>query len=136
MPRAEINQMEQEYEPKLSPIEGYALVALAAFFDLIDIILTVLDLLFGAGEFLKPFNNIIASSVLIFAVYWKGLGALRTIAGGALELIPFVNALPMRAVLMWITVHLDQNPGEAELAQTATRIVRPKRPATQPPSLS
>ena len=127
--------MEQEYEPKLSPVEGYALVALAALFDAVDIFLTFLDLAFGVGEFLKPFNNIIASSVLVFAVYWKGLGALRTIAGGALEFIPFVNALPMRAILMGITIHLDRNPGEAEFAQTATRVVRPKRPALpEPPS--
>lgn len=127
--------MEQEYEPKLSPIEGYFLIALAALFDTVDIILTFLDLAIGVGEILKPFNNIVASSVLVFAVYWKGLGPLRTIAGGALEFIPFVNALPMRAVLMGITVHLDQHPGEAELAGTVTRVISPKRPpgSKQPP---
>lgn len=119
-----------EHEPKLSPIEGYALIAVAAFFDLIDIFLTVLDLAFGVGEILKPFNNVIASSILAFAVYWKGLKVLRTVAGGVLEFIPFVNTLPTRAVLMGITVHLDQHPNEAAVGEAATNIVRPKRPST------
>lgn len=122
-----------EHEPKLSPVEGYFLIALAALFDLADILLTFLDLAFGIGEILKPFNNIIASSVLLFAVYWKGLGPLRTVAGGALELIPFVNVLPMRAILMGITVRLDRNPGEAEVVGTAARIVRPQS-KTKPPT--
>ena len=126
-------ETEQDYEPKLSPIEGYAMIATAAFFDAVDIGLTMLDLMIGVGEVLKPFNDAVASCTLLFWVILKGIGPMRTAAGGALELVPFVNALPMRTVMAAITVHLDRHPAEAEIASTATRVLTPKRPP-RPPS--
>ena len=96
--------------------------------DILGVLGTVLDALFGAGEFIKFFINFVASWSLYFWATLKGVPSSWIIAGDVLELVPFVNALPFYTVAMATTIYLDRHPKEAEAVQKVSlRIVNPKR---------
>lgn len=116
------------YKPKIDGAEAFLMVGLCLAFDAFDIFATFLDGFFGAGEILKFFNNIVASATLLLWAMMKEVRALWTLAGGGLELIPVVNALPIRTATMVATIWLDWHPQQAELAETVLpKIKNPKR---------
>ncbi len=117
---------EEEYEPKIGGIEAILAILVCAAFDVFDVLATFLDAFFGAGEFIKEFTNFAISAILLFYAMMKGTGALTTAAGAIAEAVPFLNALPIRTATMIAMIWLDRHPKEAEIAETATRIVRPK----------
>ncbi len=117
---------DEEYEPKISGIEAMLMILVALLFDALDIAATFLDFVVGMGEFIKPAINVVASTILFVWVKLKGVSALRTIAGAGLELVPFVNALPIRTVTMIATIWLDRHPKEAEIAEVI--LPTPKNP--------
>ncbi len=119
---------ENKPEPKISGMEAFLMIGLCLVFDTVDFLATFLDGFFGIGELIKFFNNVIASTTLFLWAMMKEVSPIRTLAGGALKLIPFVNALPIRTGTMIATVWLDWHPKQAELvAQVTPNIKNPKR---------
>ncbi len=119
---------ELEPEPKISPVEAFLMIGLAAVFDILDFFATFLDVFFGAGELVKFFINVVASAVLWLWAMIKGVGPERTLAGALLEFVPAVNALPIRTAMMVATVWLDRHPEQAEIAESVVPNIRnPKR---------
>lgn len=114
---------EIETGPKIDGIEAIFMICLCLVFDAIDFGATLLDAIAGVGEFIKFFNNIIASSVLFFWVMMKGVRSTWTLAGGAMEFIPIVNALPIRTITMVCTIWLDRHPNEAAAVESVARPV-------------
>ncbi len=120
--------MEEELpQPKISGIEALLMVMLCILFDLADFFATFLDALFGAGELVKFFINVVASATLWLWATMKGVGAERTLAGALAEMIPLVNTLPLRTGAMIATIWLDWHPKQAEVAIQVSNIKNPKR---------
>ena len=118
-------------EPKITGIEATLMIGMCLVFDVIDIGATFLDAAFGAGEFIKIFNNIIASSILFFWVTIKGVSPIRTLVGAGIELIPFINILPVRTITMIATVWADQHLRATNVAATIAPIIHPGIKTTQ-----
>lgn len=114
-------------QPKIDGMEAFFMVALCLVFDTVDFLATFLDGFFGAGEVIKFFNNIIASTTMFLWVMMKDISPLWTLAGGGLELMPVVNALPIRTATMAVTVWLDRHPHMAEVIAHIAPIKNPKR---------
>ena len=112
-------------ESKITGIEATLMIGMCLVFDVIDIGATFLDAAFGAGEFIKIFNNIIASLILFFWVTIKGMSSARTLIGAGIELIPFINVLPVRTITMIATVWADQHPRATNVAAAVAPIIRP-----------
>ncbi len=119
--------MEQDNEQKIDGHEAVFMILVCLFFDGMDVIATLFNALVGAGEFIKFFINVVASSILYPWVILRGVSPVWTIAGGALELIPVANILPMRTVTMGITIYLDRHPEQTKKVEVVGRIVRPKK---------
>ena len=86
---------EEDYEPKISTPEAIVLMLTCLFFDGLDALATYLDIAFFAGELVKEFIDLIASSILLVWATLKGMGKLRTLVGGILEAIPIASTLPI-----------------------------------------
>ena len=114
-------------QPKIDGMEAFFMIALCLVFDAVDFAATFLDWFFGVGEIIKFFNNIIASTTMFLWVMMKDISPTWNLAGGGLELIPVVNALPIRTATMAITIWLDRHPRVAEAAAHITPIKNPKR---------
>lgn len=121
---------EHKPEPKINGIEGFLMIGLAAVFDCVDLIAFFLNGFFGVGIIISIFNNVIASVMLSLWAMMKGVGPERTIAAALIEFIPIINALPVRTILMIVTVWLDWHPKQAAIAAKAIpNLKNPKRTA-------
>ncbi len=119
---------ENKPEPKIGGIEALVMVSVAALFDIADFFATFLDALFGAGELVKFFINVVAFTVLWLWAIMRDVGTTRMLAGSLLEFIPLANTLPIRTVAMMATIWLDWHPKEAEIIETfAPAVKNPKR---------
>lgn len=119
---------EQQPEPKISGMEAFIMLMLCVLFDMVGIFATFLTVVFGIGEFIKFFIGIVASAIIFFWAMMKGVRALWIATGGILELIPFINTLPLYTITMAITIYLDHHPERAEVVQAVSpRVVNPKK---------
>ena len=105
---------EEHPEHKIDGLEALFMVGLCAMFDLIDFGASFLDVALGAGEFVKIFNNVIASSVIFFWAMMKGVRPTWTLVGGFVEFIPLVNALPIRTGTMIATIIAERSREKLE----------------------
>lgn len=119
---------ENQQEPKISGMEAFIMIMLCVLFDIAGIIATLFDAVFGAGEFIKFFMGVVASAIIFFWAMMKGVRALWIAVGGMLELVPFINTLPLYTITMAITIYLDHHPEKAEMTQAVSpRVVNPKK---------
>lgn len=93
------------------------MIGLCVVFDTIDLIALFLNGFFGVGLIISFFNNVIASTTLFLWAMIKDIGVERTIAGAVAEMIPVINALPIRTIMMIMTVWLDWHPQQTEIAE-------------------
>lgn len=123
---------EQQSEPKISGMEAFIMIMLCVLFDMVGILATFLDVVFGAGEFIKFFMSLVASAIIFFWAMMKGMRALWIATGDILELVPFINTLPLYTITMATTIYLDRHPEKAEVVQAVSpRVVNPKKLKTQ-----
>lgn len=123
--------MDTQHEPKITGMEAFIMLMFCVLLDIAGIIATLLDVAFGTGEFIKFFIGIIASAIIFFWAIMKGVRSLWVATGGILELVPFINTLPLYTITMAITIYLDRYPEKAEVVQAASpRVVNPKRSIT------
>ena len=115
-----------EQKSKIDGLEATFMIMVCLFFDGIDVVATLLDVALGAGEIIKWFNDVIASSILYFWVTMSDVSPLWTLVGAALELIPVGNTLPIRTITMGITIYIDRHPEKLESAETAYRVISKK----------
>lgn len=119
---------EEQTEPKISGIEACIMLMLCVLFDIAGFFATFLDVAFGAGEFIKFFIDTVASAIIFFWAMMKGVSLFWVGAGGILELVPFINTLPLYTGTMIRTIYLDRHPKQAEVVQTASpRVVTQKK---------
>lgn len=121
--------MENEQpQPKIDSMEAFFMISLCLVFDIVDFLATFLDGFFGVGEIIKFFVNIVASTTMFLWAMMKEVNPFWLLAGGGAELVPIVNALPLRTGAIIRTVWLDRHPQQAELVAKATpNIKNPKR---------
>ena len=91
---------------KISFAEGFFLVGLCLLADLADLLLTfVFNLLFGSGEIVKLFINLIISLLLWFWAIIRGVKIVWIGGGAVAEFIPFINIMPARTVAIITTIY-------------------------------
>ena len=116
--------MDEPLTPKIHGVEAAFMVFVCLFFDGVDAVATLLDIYFGAGEFIKIINNAVASVILYFWVTMKDMRPMWMLIGGAVEFIPFANTLPLRTVAMAITIYIDRHPEQTEKVAAGARVIR------------
>lgn len=116
-------------QPKINGIEGAVMVGVCILFDIADFFATFLDALFGIGELVKFFINVVASVVLWLWATMKGVGAERTLVGNLFEFVPIMNTLPIRTIAMLATIWLDRHPKQAAIAESFTPAIKNPRRA-------
>lgn len=114
---------EEQSARNIDGLEATFMILVCLFFDGIDMLATFLDVFFGAGEFIKFFNNVIASSILYFWITMDEVSPTWTLVGAGLELIPLGNAFPIRTTTMAVTIYLDWHPKMIEGATPAIRVI-------------
>lgn len=119
---------EEQREPKISGVEAFIMIMLCVLFDIAGIIATLLDVVFGAGEFIKFFIGIVASAIIFFWAIMKGVRTTWIAVGGILELVPFLNTLPIYTITMATVIYLDHYPKQAGIVHIVSpRVVNPKK---------
>lgn len=113
----------EEGQYKISGLEATILLSVCVFFDIIDIIATLLDSFFGVGEIIKILSNIIISPMLWFWTIIKGVKSDWVLIGGLLELIPiFGNTLPIRTATMIVLIYADWHPKAGQMIKITAKI--------------
>lgn len=110
------------HQPKISLPEALLLLEFMVIVDVIGIILALL----AVGEVLNTILDVLTFPITQIYFRLKGVRAGYDLAAGLLELIPFVNALPLRTIGVIVVIALDWYfPEVAAHAQGASNIKKP-----------
>jgi len=121
--------MEEQNQQKISLPEIVLLGIVCLGVDLAEIILTLLALTPAIGIIFEGLTWLINAFYWIIITIWLIIKRVRgtwLIAGGLLEFIPGLNALPLRSLTLAITVFLtnkaSQIPGAGKVFEAAQKI--------------
>ena len=101
--------------PKISTAETVIMMTLTIISDILE------ALTLGT---IGVFINMVVGGLILFWIYMRDLKYTRFLISGGLDMIPIVNALPLKSVGMWLTIRLANNPKVSAMTQKATPIKR------------
>lgn len=106
---------------KISLAEAVLMLMITGAADLLEFLLTFAV---GVGEIVKWFIDIPTWFIIQFWLMIKGVRGTWFLAGSLLELIPVINALPIRTLTMVITIYLANKPQSSALVAEATKVAQ------------
>ena len=107
-------------EKKISLPETILLTLYIGFTDLIGIALII----FGLDDFW--ILDIMTFPVTQFYFRMKGVRATADLVANVLELIPYIGALPIRTIGLWLTIYLANRPEKLGIAGLAAGMAKGK----------
>lgn len=116
---------------KISLVEKLFMLILVASADTADALATLGAALMPIGPVfpvISWFYGFIISAILIFWLIMKGVSTKWFLGGSGIELIPFLNGLPVRTAALIATFIEDSLPPEAQAAVGAAT-GKPKIPS-------
>lgn len=110
-------------QKKISLPEIIVLVMLSGAVDLFEVFSNLMFIVPVIGQVLVLVNLFIGFVILAVIQFWLimkggiGFGKQATVlVGNLIELIPFLNILPIRTLTLIIAIYMINNPGIAEKA--------------------
>ncbi len=111
-----------QHEPKISLPEALLVLEFVLIIDVVGLLLALV----GVGEVVNTILDIATFPVTQIYFRMKGVRAGYDLAAGLLELIPVVNALPLRTIGVLVTIAIDWYfPQVAVAAGTVAKIKNP-----------
>ena len=98
-------------EKKIDTVETFLVMSISIVSDIAE--------LFTLGT-IGVLINFVVGALLAFWVYMRNLKYTRFVVSAGLDLIPFVNALPLKSIGVWFTIKLANNPKVSAVTQKAS----------------
>jgi hypothetical protein len=115
--------MGEEQEPKFSLVEIILLLMIAVPVDILEPIVDFASPVPVLGQILLIvmwFIDLITFAIIQFWLIMKGERGLWALSANLLEMIPYVNALPLRTFGVILTIYLANHPKIAQVARAPT----------------
>ncbi len=103
---------------KIGLIESFILVGFVALAELIEMVVTFA---IGPGEVVKWIINIIVWLPVQFWLLFRGARGELYAASVLIEFIPFLNALPLKTILLISTIYIHNHP-ESIASETVHKV--------------
>lgn len=121
-----------EKEPKIPFVELVIMAVLTSSFDITEIFLNILSLIPYVGPIFNILNLLSGWLIWFIVQFWliiKGVRSGWYSAGSIIEMIPFINILPVRTLTLLMTYIIENNkdkiPGMEQMGKmgkTASKI--------------
>jgi hypothetical protein len=114
-----------EEEPKFSLVEIILLLMIAIPADILEPIVAFISPIPVVGLIALMamwFVDLIVFFIIQFWLIMKGVKGLWALSANLLEMIPYINALPLRTIGLLATIYLANHPKMAQAAQITKNV--------------
>ena len=125
--------MNEETEKNFSLVEIILMMMIVIPVDILEPIVDLISPMPVLGQIALAMMWFIDLIVLFIIQFWlimKGEKGLWALSANLLELIPYVNALPLRTLGVILTIYLANHPALSKVAQIAEGKLNPEKIAS------